>query len=33
VTAEDGLIAVEVAEAATESARLNRLVSLTELRS
>lgn len=33
VTAEDGLIAVEVAEAATRSARLARLVSLAELRS
>jgi len=33
VTAEDGLIAVEVAEAATRSARLARLVSLDELRS
>jgi len=33
VTAEDGLIAVEVAEAATQSARLARFVSLTELRS
>src|SRR5712691_1339117 len=33
VTAEDGLIAVEVAEAATESARLARLVTLAELRS
>jgi predicted dehydrogenase len=33
VTAADGLIAVEVAEAATESARLARLVTLAELRS
>ena len=33
VTAADGLIAVEVAEAATRSARLARLVSLAELRS
>jgi predicted dehydrogenase len=33
VTAADGLIAVEVAEAATESARLGRLVTLAELRS
>ena len=33
VTAADGLIAVEVAEAATESARLTRLVTLAELRS
>jgi UDP-N-acetylglucosamine 3-dehydrogenase len=33
VTAEDGLIAVEVSEAATRSARLARLVSLSELRS
>jgi predicted dehydrogenase len=32
VTAADGLIAVEVAEAATESARLARLVTLAELR-
>ena len=33
VTAADGLIAVEVAEAATHSARLARLVTLAELRS
>jgi predicted dehydrogenase len=33
VTAEDGLVAVEVAEAATQSARLARFVSLAELRS
>ena len=33
VTAADGLIAVEVAEAASQSARLGRLVSLAELRS
>jgi UDP-N-acetylglucosamine 3-dehydrogenase len=33
VTAEDGLIAVEVADAANRSARLARLVSLAELRS
>jgi UDP-N-acetylglucosamine 3-dehydrogenase len=32
VTAADGLIAVEVAEAATESARRSRLVTLAELR-
>ena len=32
VTAEDGLIAVEVAEAAAQSARIARLVSLAELR-
>jgi UDP-N-acetylglucosamine 3-dehydrogenase len=32
VTASDGLIAVEVAEAATQSARLARLVTLAELR-
>ena len=33
VTADDGLIAVEVAEAAAQSARLDRLVTLAELRS